>query len=37
MNYYIQIKEKLIDNEVYKKVKDYSKKPKWFKYLLWSR
>ncbi|MBQ9071933.1 MAG: DUF1016 family protein [Bacilli bacterium] len=25
MNYYNQIKEKLVDNEVYKKVKDYSK------------
>ena len=25
MNYYYQIKEKLIDNEVYKKVKDFSK------------
>lgn len=25
MNYYIEIKNKLVDNEVYKKVKDYSK------------
>ena len=25
MNYYNEIKNKLIDNEVYKKVKDYSK------------
>ena len=25
MNYYNEIKIKLIDNEVYKKVKDYSK------------
>ena len=25
MNYYNEIKQKLIDNEVYKKVKDYSK------------
>ena len=25
MNYYKQIKEELINNEVYKKVKDYSK------------
>ena len=25
MNYYNQIKEKLMDNEVYKKVKDFSK------------
>lgn len=26
MNYYNQIKEELINNETYKKVKDYSKK-----------
>ena len=25
MNYYKQIKEELINNEVYKKIKDYSK------------
>ena len=25
MNYYDEIKEKLIDNEIYSKVKDYSK------------
>ena len=25
MNYYYNIKEKLINNEIYKKVKDYSK------------
>ena len=25
MNYYNEIKKKLIDNEIYKKVKDYSK------------
>ena len=25
MNYYDNIKNKLIDNEIYKKVKDYSK------------
>ena len=25
MNYYNEIKNKLIDNEVYKRVKDYSK------------
>ena len=25
MNYYLNIKEELINNEVYKKVKDYSK------------
>ena len=25
MNYYKQIKEELINNEIYKKVKDYSK------------
>ena len=25
MNYYIEIKQKLIDNEIYEKVKDYSK------------
>lgn len=25
MNYYNEIKNKLIDNEIYKKVKDYSK------------
>ena len=25
MNYYNEIKEKLIDNEIYSKVKDYSK------------
>ena len=26
MNYYNEIKNKLIDNEIYSKVKDYSKK-----------
>ena len=26
MNYYNEIKNKLIDNEIYAKVKDYSKK-----------
>ena len=25
MNYYNEIKEKLIDNEIYERVKDYSK------------
>ena len=26
MNYYAEIKDKLIDNEIYTRVKDYSKK-----------
>ena len=34
MNYYNEIKNELINNEVYKKVKDYSKKKKRFKYIL---
>ena len=28
MNYYNEIKNKLIDNEIYEKVKDYSKEKK---------
>ena len=29
MNYYEEIKNKIIDNEIYCKVKDYSKESQW--------